>query len=179
MAATSLTNARSARRVLRICRQWILSARAICWPMSRPSLARSISCSERSVGDPAAAHPVGPFPRRARGRKCVGASGCARFIVGLEGGVVVFASRLQQVRQSLAQGVARARHRDQTQSRRDLRVSLWRRLLEQAAQPLVLLRERTGTAVPGLPRRRLHADRLWREFRLLVGADLERALRFA
>ena len=31
---------------------------AICWPTSRPSSARSTSCSERSIGDGAGAHPV-------------------------------------------------------------------------------------------------------------------------
>ena len=57
-AATSPTSARSARPALRICRRWISSARAISWPTSRPSSARSTSCSERSTGDRAAAHPV-------------------------------------------------------------------------------------------------------------------------
>ena len=38
-------------RVSRICRRWISSAGAICWPTSRPSWARSTSCSERSIGD--------------------------------------------------------------------------------------------------------------------------------
>ncbi len=53
------------------------------------------------------------------------------------------------LRQSVAQDAAGARHRDQAQCRRDVRVSLWRWLLEQAAQPLVLLRGRAGSAVPG------------------------------
>ena len=68
---------------------------------------------------------------------------------------------------------------DQAQSGRDLRVSLWRRLLEQAAQPHLSLRERTRAAVSGLRRRRLHAARLRRQLRLLVGAGLEQAVRFA
>ena len=34
--------------------------RAICWPTSPPSSARSTSCSERSTGDRSAAHPVRP-----------------------------------------------------------------------------------------------------------------------
>jgi NADH-quinone oxidoreductase subunit D len=59
-AATSPTNARSAHRVLLISRRWISSAGAICSPTSRPSWARSTSCSERSIGDRAAAHSVRP-----------------------------------------------------------------------------------------------------------------------
>ena len=39
---------------------------------------------------------------------------------------------------------------DQAQSGRDVRVSLWRRLLEQAAQSHVRVRRRTRAAVPGL-----------------------------
>ena len=43
--------ARSARRVLRICRPWISCVAATCWLTSRQSLARSISCSERLIAD--------------------------------------------------------------------------------------------------------------------------------
>ena len=47
--------------------------------------------------------------------------------------------RLHRLRQSAAQDAAGAQHRDQAQPRRDLRISLWRRLLEQIAQSLVSL----------------------------------------
>ena len=67
----------------------------------------------------------------------MGANGRAGVGDGFENIVALFAPRLQRLRQSAAQDAARAQHRDQTQSRRDVRISLWRRLLEQAAQPLV------------------------------------------
>ena len=50
-AATSPTSARSARRASRICRRWIFSAAATCWPTSRRSSARSTSCSGRSTDE--------------------------------------------------------------------------------------------------------------------------------
>src|SRR6478609_7662728 len=98
---------------------------------------------------------------------------------GVEGGREFLASRLQYLRQSVAHDAARARHPDQTQPGRRLRVSLWRRLLEQAAQPHLPLRGRTRTAVQGLRRRRLYAARLRRQLRLLVGAGVEQAVRLA
>src|SRR5262249_6585615 len=50
-AATSRTNARSARHRLPIYRQWTFSRAGTCSPTSRPSSARSISCSARSIDD--------------------------------------------------------------------------------------------------------------------------------
>src|SRR5213080_2035695 len=51
-AATNHTNARSVRRDSRICRRWSFSRAATCSPTSRPSSARSISCSARSIDEP-------------------------------------------------------------------------------------------------------------------------------
>src|SRR3984885_9125429 len=50
-AATSPTNARSARRVLPICKPWTFCAAATCWPTFRRSSARSISCSARATDE--------------------------------------------------------------------------------------------------------------------------------
>src|SRR6202171_624317 len=48
-APTGRTNARCARPRLPICRRWISSHAGTCWPTSRPSSARSTSCSARST----------------------------------------------------------------------------------------------------------------------------------
>ena len=50
-APTGPIAARSGRRASLICRPWISCAAAICWPMSRPFSARSISSSARWTGE--------------------------------------------------------------------------------------------------------------------------------
>src|SRR4051794_29296753 len=141
-APTSPTNARSVRRALPICRQWISSARGICSPTSPRSSARSTSCSARSTGDCAAADPVRSHLRRAGGREPLGAVGRARAGGRLKDFVALLASRLHRLRQPAAQDASRAQHCDQAEFRRGIRVSLRRRLLEQAAQSFLPLRGR-------------------------------------